>query len=140
MEDQKGEPPKPRPVSSVVKGLTLYLLTEFACMQLIKALEAARGNGTSMISLIMPPKDQVARVQKMLGDEFGTASNIKNRVNRQSVLGAITSAQQRLKLYNKVESLLKWPACLSSLMSWITACNQDAAGPPLLSECVPTVE
>ncbi|KAH9546003.1 hypothetical protein CY35_12G074100 [Sphagnum magellanicum] len=38
----------------------------------------------------------------MLGDEFGTASNIKNRVNRQSVLGAITSAQQRLKLHNKV--------------------------------------
>ena len=39
----------------------------------------------------------------MLGDEFGTASNIKSRVNRQSVLGAITSAQQRLKLYNKVD-------------------------------------
>lgn len=32
----------------------------------------------------------------------GTASNIKSRVNRQSVLGAITSTQQRLKLYNKV--------------------------------------
>lgn len=47
-------------------------------------------------------RDQVSRVTKMLGDEFGTASNIKNRVNRQSVLGAITSAQQRLKLYNKV--------------------------------------
>ena len=30
-----------------------------ALLQLIKALEAARGNGTSMISLIMPPKDQV---------------------------------------------------------------------------------
>lgn len=70
--------------------------------RLIKALEEARGNGTSMISLIMPPKDQVARVQKMLGDEYGTASNIKNRVNRLSVLSAITSAQQRLKLYNKV--------------------------------------
>merc|ERR1711915_349100 len=38
----------------------------------------------------------------MLGDEFGTASNIKSRVNRQSVLGAITSAQQRLKLYSRV--------------------------------------
>eukprot|EP00244_Chara_vulgaris_P010371 TRINITY_DN4748_c0_g1_i8.p1 TRINITY_DN4748_c0_g1~~TRINITY_DN4748_c0_g1_i8.p1 ORF type:complete len:441 (-),score=107.13 TRINITY_DN4748_c0_g1_i8:887-2209(-) len=70
--------------------------------KLIKALESARGNGTSMISLIMPPRDQIVRVAKMLGDEFGTASNIKNRVNRQSVLGAITSAQQRLKLYNKV--------------------------------------
>ena len=41
-------------------------------------------------------------MQKMLGDEFGTASNIKSRVNRQSVLGAITSCQQRLKLYNRV--------------------------------------
>eukprot|EP00296_Roombia_truncata_P000074 JP435733.1.p1 GENE.JP435733.1~~JP435733.1.p1 ORF type:complete len:450 (-),score=144.31 JP435733.1:309-1484(-) len=38
----------------------------------------------------------------MLADEFGTASNIKNRVNRLSVLSAITSGQQRLKLYSKV--------------------------------------
>ena len=70
--------------------------------QLIKGLESARGNGTSMISLIMPPKDQISRVAKMLADEYGTASHIKNRVNRQSVLAAITSAQQRLKLYNRV--------------------------------------
>merc|ERR1719391_1489303 len=38
----------------------------------------------------------------MLSDEYGTASNIKSRVNRLSVLSAITSAQQRLKLYNRV--------------------------------------
>lgn len=70
--------------------------------RLIKALESARGAGTSMISLVMPPKDQVSRVSKMLGDEYGTASNIKSRVNRLSVLSAITSTQQRLKLYSKV--------------------------------------
>jgi peptide chain release factor subunit 1 len=70
--------------------------------KLIKSLTAARGNGTSMISLVIPPKDQISRINKMLGDEYGTASNIKSRVNRLSVLGAITSAQQRLKLYNKV--------------------------------------
>lgn len=70
--------------------------------KLIRSLEAARGNGTSMISLIIPPKDQISRIAKMLADEFGTASNIKSRVNRLSVLGAITSVQQRLKLYNKV--------------------------------------
>eukprot|EP00092_Neocalanus_flemingeri_P029709 GFUD01032257.1.p1 GENE.GFUD01032257.1~~GFUD01032257.1.p1 ORF type:complete len:465 (+),score=109.95 GFUD01032257.1:83-1396(+) len=70
--------------------------------KLIKSLEAARGNGTSMISLIIPPGDQISRVSKMLADEYGTASNIKSRVNRLSVLGAITSAQHRLKLYNKV--------------------------------------
>jgi len=31
-------------------------------LQLIKGLEEARGNGTSMISLIMPPKDQVSHL------------------------------------------------------------------------------
>merc|ERR1719187_2534419 len=38
----------------------------------------------------------------MLADEYGTASNIKSRVNRLSVLGAITSVQHGLKLYTKV--------------------------------------
>lgn len=70
--------------------------------KLVENLEAARGAGTSMISLIIPPKDQIARISKMLCEEYGTASNIKNRVNRLSVLGAITSTQQRLKLYNRV--------------------------------------
>ena len=55
-----------------------------------------------MISLVIPPKDQVSRVNKMLSDEYGTASNIKSRVNRLSVLSAITSTQQRLKLYARV--------------------------------------
>ena len=55
-----------------------------------------------MISLILPPKDQISRAAKMLADEFGTASNIKSRVNRLSVLSAITSTQQRLKLFTKV--------------------------------------
>ena len=44
--------------------------------KLIKDLEAARGNGTSMISLIMPPRDQISRATKMLGDEFSTALKV----------------------------------------------------------------
>ena len=66
------------------------------------SLEEARGNGTSMISLVIPPKGQVNLVNKMLTDEAGTASNIKSRVNRQSVLDAIGSAQTRLKRYSSV--------------------------------------
>ncbi|PVV03914.1 hypothetical protein BB560_001589 [Smittium megazygosporum] len=69
--------------------------------RLIKSLERARGNGTSMISLIIPPRSQISQQTKMLANEYGTASNIKSRVNRLSVLSAITSAQQRLKLYTK---------------------------------------
>uniref|UniRef100_A0A8C5D8Y1 Eukaryotic peptide chain release factor subunit 1 n=1 Tax=Gouania willdenowi TaxID=441366 RepID=A0A8C5D8Y1_GOUWI len=52
----------------------------------IKSLEAA---------------DQISRVSKMYADEFGINSNIKSRVNRLSVLKAITLVRQRLKLYNK---------------------------------------
>merc|ERR1719326_1045303 len=37
----------------------------------------------------------------MLDEEAGTASCIKSRVNRQSVLSAITSTSQKLKLYNR---------------------------------------
>ena len=54
--------------------------------KIIKTLSEARGNGTSMISLIIPSKGQISLVNKMLTDEYGTASNIKSRVNRLSVL------------------------------------------------------
>jgi peptide chain release factor subunit 1 len=55
-----------------------------------------------MISLLIPPKDQIAPVSKKIADELGTATNIKSRVTRQSVITALTSVQARLKLYNKV--------------------------------------
>jgi peptide chain release factor subunit 1 len=77
-------------------------IEQWKIRRLIKSLEEARGNGTSMISLILPPKDDIARANKMLGDEFGTAQNIKSRVNRLSVLSAIKSTQERLKLYHRV--------------------------------------
>ncbi|KTW32549.1 peptide chain release factor 1 [Pneumocystis jirovecii RU7] len=91
--------------------------------KLIKSLESARGNGTSMISLIIrkffiffffPVSQRLiatkstqgskknAKNHLLISDEYGTASNIKSRVNRLSVLGAITSTREKLKLYNKV--------------------------------------
>ncbi|KAJ7721531.1 peptide chain release factor eRF1/aRF1 [Mycena metata] len=70
--------------------------------KLIKSLDAARGAGTSMISLILPPKGQISRTTAMLTQEYGTASNIKSHVNRLSVMSAINSARERLKLYNRV--------------------------------------
>jgi peptide chain release factor subunit 1 len=60
-------------------------VNEFLILRYIDLIEVFR-NGTSMISLIIPPKDQVSRVNKMLADEYGTASNIKSRVNRFVVL------------------------------------------------------
>jgi peptide chain release factor subunit 1 len=76
-------------------------IQKYKYKKMIKSLQAAKGNGTSMISLIIPAKGQISLYNKKLTDEFGTASNIKSRVNRLSVLSAITATQQRLKLYNK---------------------------------------
>ena len=38
----------------------------FKIKRLIRNLEKARGNGTSMISLIIPPKEQIAKQQKVI--------------------------------------------------------------------------
>jgi peptide chain release factor subunit 1 len=76
-------------------------IEQWKIRRLIKTLDEAKGAGPSMISLVLPPKDQIARVNKMLTEEYGTASNIKSRVNRLSVLTAITSTQQKLKSYTR---------------------------------------
>ncbi|KAJ7677268.1 peptide chain release factor eRF1/aRF1 [Mycena rosella] len=86
-----------QPVDAAEQNIQMWKVKK-----LIKSLDSARGAGTSMISLILPPKDQISRASAMLTQEYGTASNIKSRVNRLSVLAAITSTQQRLKLYNRV--------------------------------------
>eukprot|EP00917_Polyrhabdina_sp_WS-2016_P009710 GHVP01021387.1.p1 GENE.GHVP01021387.1~~GHVP01021387.1.p1 ORF type:complete len:408 (+),score=87.26 GHVP01021387.1:392-1615(+) len=70
--------------------------------RLLKALDSSRGNGTSMISLVLPPKEQIGKTMQKLTEEYGTATNIKSRVNRLSVQSAIVSAQQRLKLYSRI--------------------------------------
>ncbi|BFU21189.1 peptide chain release factor eRF/aRF, subunit 1, putative [Entamoeba histolytica HM-1:IMSS-B] len=74
----------------------------FQTKRLIKNIEQARGDGTSMITLIMKPMEQISKMMQKLVEEYGTATNIKSRVNRQSVLTAITSTQNRLKLYHVV--------------------------------------
>lgn len=54
-----------------------------------------------MVTLIIPPKKQIADVQRQLIQELSKASQIRDRQNRQSVQDAITSAKEKLKLYNK---------------------------------------
>lgn len=45
----------------------------------IRELESAKGSGTSMISLFIPP-GQLIRATKMLVNEYGVSTNIKSRV------------------------------------------------------------
>jgi peptide chain release factor subunit 1 len=77
-------------------------IEQWKVKRLIENLDKARGNGTSLISLVVPPRDQIALINKMITDELGKASNIKSRVVRQAVQSAITSVKERLKLYNRI--------------------------------------
>jgi len=70
--------------------------------KLIRQLSLVQGNGTSMISLIISAGTQISQPTKLLITEYGAANNIRSRVNRSSVQSAITSAQQKLKLYKNI--------------------------------------
>lgn len=54
-----------------------------------------------MVSLVIPPKDDINRVTKLLTQEASSAANIKSRVTRQSVITALTSTKEKLKLYKQ---------------------------------------
>uniref|UniRef100_A0A1I8IRP6 Eukaryotic peptide chain release factor subunit 1 n=1 Tax=Macrostomum lignano TaxID=282301 RepID=A0A1I8IRP6_9PLAT len=71
--------------------------------RLLRALDRVRGhNGTSLITLLVPPQHPLSRPAKLLAEEIGAAGNIKSRANRLAVLWALASVQQRLKVYSRV--------------------------------------
>lgn len=67
----------------------------------LEALRNKHGRGTELISLYIPYGKQIYEISNQLREEFGQASNIKSRVTRQNVTGAIESLLSRLKLIPK---------------------------------------
>lgn len=64
----------------------------------IETLDKFSGAGTSLITLLIPADTQLGRISKLLTQEMGTATSIKSRVTRQSVIEALKSIQQRMRL------------------------------------------
>jgi peptide chain release factor subunit 1 len=56
-----------------------------------------------MVSLVIPPKDDINIIGKKLTQELSTAQNIKSRTTRQSVVSAITSTKESK---NKLHDLI----------------------------------
>lgn len=69
--------------------------------RLLDDLRSKTGRGTELISLYIPPDKQISDVTAQLREEYGQAANIKSRVTRLSVQGALESAMSRLKLIPK---------------------------------------
>lgn len=76
-------------------------IERFKVKRLIQVLESARGMGTSVITVYMTPRDQIAGMTAKLNTEYGTATNIKSHTNKLSVQSAITAALGRLKQFNR---------------------------------------
>lgn len=69
--------------------------------RLLDTLASKEGRGTEMITLYIPPGRRIHEVMANLREEYGTASNIKSRTTRKSVLDAIERVMQRLKLFRE---------------------------------------
>lgn len=76
-------------------------LEQFKLKRQIKKLEGARGNGTSFITIIIPAGKRISDFTAMVNEEMGKGDNIKDRVNRQSVMMALTSVKEKLRTYTR---------------------------------------
>jgi peptide chain release factor subunit 1 len=69
----------------------------FLLRRRLRELQAYEGSNTSMVSLCISGNYQLSLVTGRLTEELGKSSNIRDRVNRQSVQEAIGSALEKLK-------------------------------------------
>ena len=63
----------------------------------LEGLRTKKGRGTELISLYIPPDKQIFDVTSQLRDEHSQASNIKSKITKTNVQGAIDSLLSRLR-------------------------------------------
>lgn len=62
-------------------------------LQRLQKLREYKGSGTSVVSLIIPGKSQISAVTSHLTKELSTASNVKDKSNRKSIIDALKSTE-----------------------------------------------
>lgn len=65
----------------------------------IKDLEEHKGRGTEYVSVYVPAGYDINKINTHLSEEQGTATNIKSKQTRESVIAALERIIQHLKLY-----------------------------------------
>lgn len=63
----------------------------------LEDLRTKKGRGTELVSLYIPPDKQISDITSQLKIEYGQASNIKSKLTRTNVQGAIDSLLSRLR-------------------------------------------
>jgi peptide chain release factor subunit 1 len=67
----------------------------------LEELAEYRGQGTTLVTLYVPPTRQLSDVAAMVRNEVGQASNIKSKQTQDAVVSALTSIAARLKNYKQ---------------------------------------
>ncbi|WP_342303793.1 peptide chain release factor aRF-1 [Methanolobus sp. ZRKC5] len=63
----------------------------------LESLRVKKGRGTELVSLYIPPSKHISDVTSQLKGEHGQAANIKSKVTRDNVQGALESLLSRLR-------------------------------------------
>ena len=67
----------------------------------LEVLRKKKGRGTELVSLYIPYDKQISDVTSQLRNEHGQAANIKSKLTRTNVQGALESLLSRLRYLNK---------------------------------------
>jgi peptide chain release factor subunit 1 len=67
----------------------------------LEKIREAKGRGTELISLYVPPDKQISDVMSYLRNEYSQSSNIKSKGTKKNVMSAIESIMSRLKAYKR---------------------------------------
>ena len=60
-------------------------------LQRLQELKEYKGSGTSIVSIIVPAKTQISAITAHITKELSTASNVKDKCNRKSIIDALKS-------------------------------------------------
>lgn len=74
---------------------------ELELKALVKKLSNIKGRGTELISLYIPKGHPMGKVRKEISQEMGTAQNIQSKETRKSVIAALRTISEELKLYKE---------------------------------------
>src|SRR3990172_8866018 len=76
-------------------------LNRYKFRRALEEIEQAKGRGTELVSVYVPPTKPIFDVTNYLRGEHAQSSNIKSTSTRKHVTGAIESIIQRLKAYRQ---------------------------------------
>jgi len=71
--------------SGITGNIESKRIEQWKVKRMKKKLEASRGNGTSMVTLVLPPSEVIGSTLIFLGNEYSQAASIKSKQTMNSV-------------------------------------------------------